>query len=459
MKILLSLLLLLTSILFLSCSTDTSVSLISDTNVDFKPLLKLDVTLDVNDIDSIYAVVTGDNISSPRHFPLEINTSTTPPSFSGNIKRPIEGDSWTVTVIMLDSLNAIAGQGSIDITATTGIVQIPILDSRGAYPTVNAGNDTVVSFLDTIRLKGTATDNFGGTIEKYEWDMGNTGDFTVHPTGDYDYYFTTAPTNKNFECVLRATDNSGHAVTDTVVLRLYNTIYDEMMLINGGSFVDNNSNTATVSSFYMGMLEVTQADWYYLMGTGFSNNLPVELVSWFDAIRYCNMLSKSRNIDTVYTYDYIASDSVRNLVCHWTNTGYRLPTEDEWEYACRSGFARDLYWGQAPAFEYEWYSENAENMIHPVGEKRSNSFGMFDMLGNVAEWCWDLYDPLQPDNRIDYRGSSSGEWRCIRGGYIHSQLSELSAGNRYFQHPNIKLSSPYFENHDYLGFRVACRAP
>ncbi len=155
--------------------------------------------------------------------------------------------------------------------------------------------------------------------------------------------------------------------------------------------------------FYLGAYEVTQGQYRAVTGKSpsrfqRSDDLPVEQVSWNDAIMFCNSLSEQEGLKPYYrsgTSELSGGD------------GYRLPTEAEWEYACRAGARRDSASALTPGKldEHAWYGGNSENQTHPVGQMRPNAFGLYDMIGNVFEWCQDLYDaeyyedspPVDPD--------------------------------------------------------------
>jgi formylglycine-generating enzyme required for sulfatase activity len=231
-----------------------------------------------------------------------------------------------------------------------------------------------------------------------------------------------------------------------------------MVLVTGGSFrmggsyhdMEGPPREVAVSSFYMGRNEVTQEEWEELMGDNPSYfkgaRLPVENISWYDAIAYCNKRSEKEGLTPAY------QGSGDSIVCDFSASGYRLPTEAEWEYAARWGNSVDLslvYIGEPNVNSISWFTMNSGQKTQPVMTKVPNTLGLYDMSGNVYEWCWDWYDRYGNDSPQDPTGPASGEFRVIRGG------SWLSAGTS-LRHTGRSGENPSARN-SYIGLRVVRR--
>jgi formylglycine-generating enzyme required for sulfatase activity len=263
--------------------------------------------------------------------------------------------------------------------------------------------------------------------------------------------------------------NAGTDPTDPNDYPGSNDDTNRFVYVKGGTFQmgrpDANSNErpvhdVTLSSFYMGVYEVTQADWEAVMGNNPSfhqgNNLsafqqgltaehrgrlPVENVTWYEAVAYCNALSKKEGLATAYTIN--GTDVTLNSGA----AGYRLPTEAEWEYAARGGKNHDTYRysGSDNPDAVAWYQVNSGNESHPVGEKAANSLGLYDMSGNVWEWCWDWYGGYSSEVQTDPVGAAGMKTdRVNRGG---------SWDDPYAYSPAYRFSGPP----TYHGFNVGLR--
>jgi formylglycine-generating enzyme required for sulfatase activity len=191
--------------------------------------------------------------------------------------------------------------------------------------------------------------------------------------------------------------------------------------------------TAKVNSFLLAPVPVTKGLYFSIVqkpvGLDDHTQAPVVGVSWNDAISFCNLLSQHEGLKECY----LVSDDGERVDCNWEADGYRLPTEAEWQYACKAGTTGYRY-GELD--EIAWYDENSEGMVHEVGKKLPNAWGLYDMLGNVWEWCWDLYDV-----------KVYGSYRVFRGGSWAEEARGCGATCRRRSHPTFRI--------DDLGFRVA----
>ncbi|GHV11843.1 hypothetical protein FACS189491_03800 [Spirochaetia bacterium] len=260
------------------------------------------------------------------------------------------------------------------------------------------------------------------------------------------------------------------------------TTHEGFVRIEGGTFTmgspasdvdrfydETQQHTVTISTFYMGKYEVTQKEWAAVMGSNPSrfkgDTLPVEMVSWYDAIEYCNKRSEKEGLRPAYTIDksrfdpnnYAFTDSEfewKNDTIRWIVTvnrnanGYRLPTEAEWEYACRAGTATPFSTGNNITTNQANYDEKGIYMVMTttVGSFAPNRWGLYDMHGNVEEWCWDWYGDYSTAAQTDPAGAASGAGRVLRGGSWGSLARFLRSA---FRHDSIP------SNRDIgFGFRV-----
>ena len=192
---------------------------------------------------------------------------------------------------------------------------------------------------------------------------------------------------------------------------------------------DSRYQVTLTKNFMMGKYPVTQELWESVTGSNPSRfkgvNRPVENVNWFDVVRFCNILSSREGLNLAYI---IKGESI---TCDWSANGYRLPTEAEWEYSARGAESFNCSGGDI-VDEVAWYKANSGGQTHPVGQKKSNGFGLYDMSGNVWEWVWDRYHPsydiTSPSENP--KGSTSGAYRVKRGGSWYCQNSGVRVSSR-----------------------------
>ena len=253
---------------------------------------------------------------------------------------------------------------------------------------------------------------------------------------------------------------------------------------------NNQPHPVSLSAYLIGETEVTQELWHAVMGNNpsFFDNTgnkdvvgtsydtspasgetqgkrPVEYVNWYQAIAFCNKLSKACNLDPCYTVTGVNFDTLNfsaiptsadgdwnNAVCDWSKNGFRLPTEAEWEWAAMGG--KDYKWAgtntEGELVNYAWYNANSGNKTHEVKKKTANGYGLYDMIGNVAEWCCDWYDTLPNPLPADYPGAASGINRVMRGGNWGYDAGDAARAFRAYSFPDDNRNNN-------LGLRVACR--
>jgi len=240
---------------------------------------------------------------------------------------------------------------------------------------------------------------------------------------------------------------------------------------NDGNIDEKPVHTVTVSDFSIGKYQVTQKEYEEIMGNNPScyqaekvvksgmlgigrktekltiSKNPVESVSWYDAVEFCNKKSRAEGLTLCYT------GSGKSTKCNFSANGYRLPTEAEWEYAARGGVktqnsASYKYSGSNNIDVVAWYLDNASKKTHSVGGKKANELGIYDMTGNVWEWCNDWYDTSYYKNspKNNPQGASSGSYRVRRGDSWHNYAQYCRVAYRNYR-------SPGSSDHN-LGFRL-----
>jgi sulfatase modifying factor 1 len=226
--------------------------------------------------------------------------------------------------------------------------------------------------------------------------------------------------------------------------QLAENLKKEMINIEGGTFKmgstergsnENPVHVVTVSTFFIGKTEVTQELWETVMGSNPSDfkggKWSVENVSWYDIVEFCNKLSEKEGLQKAY------SGNGSGIACDFSSNGYRLPTEAEWEFAAKGG-------NQSKGYKYSgsndidvvaWYSGNSGSATHDVGAKQPNELGLYDMSGNVWEWCWDWYGDDNSGSQTTPQGPNSGSRRVLRGGSWDYDAEHCRVAYRYRNDP------------------------
>jgi formylglycine-generating enzyme required for sulfatase activity len=213
-----------------------------------------------------------------------------------------------------------------------------------------------------------------------------------------------------------------------------NSVGMEFKLIQPGKFMMGGEEAQPVHEvtitkpFYIGVREVTRLQYATVMGDDLADvkgpQRPKERASWTNAQEFCLNLSQKENVK------------------------YRLPTEAEWEYACRAGTTTEFYWGDDFDGGYAWVVRNSGGTARDVGTRRPNPWGLFDMIGNAGEWCEDWYAEAYAGNdaQVDPKGPAAGKYRVLRGGSWNDAQEDCRATSRDYRNPDSRNGN--------LGFRV-----
>jgi formylglycine-generating enzyme required for sulfatase activity len=358
--------------------------------------------------------------------------------------------------------------------------------------------------LQSIYTGNTATLTVSATGSApftYQWYRGNLGATTV-PVGTNSPTFTTPTLTTTTKYWVKITNAFGEANSNSVTVTVIQAP-SGMTLIPQGVFTmgdllnylgNSPTRTVTLDAFYMGNYEVTKAEWDEVRTWGLSNgytdlaagsgksefswdsNHPVQTITWYQTLKWCNARSQKAGLTPVYytndaqtTIYKTGNVDVTNAQVNWAANGYRLPTEAEWEKAARGGLSGQHFpWGDTISHSqanyrsgyFSWdmsymagkqnyhptYGTAPQPFTSPVGAFAANGYGLYDMTGNVSEWCWDWPDDYATGSQTNPRGASSDVSRAIRGGswYDMSNICRVATRNSNY---------PTYSNNG-VGFRV-----
>jgi len=237
----------------------------------------------------------------------------------------------------------------------------------------------------------------------------------------------------------------------------------EMIAIPGGQFTmgdkdepDATPHEVSVSPFLMDKCLVTQEHYQKLMGDNPARwkapTNPIEQVRWSDAVKFCNARSQAEGLKPCYNLD--------TWECDFEANGYRLPTEAEWECACRAGTKTTYFFGDnaSQLGDYAWFEKNSGGHPQPVGQKKPNAWGLYDICGNLWQWCNDFYgvEYYAQAPKENPRGPKEGDSRVVRGGAWKFSGDNCRSGYRYNENPGyVDVCFGY----DIYGFRCVRNAP
>ena len=437
----------------------------------------VDITYDVTAVTP--TVVISLRISNDGGASYNIPASTLSGAVGSNVTTGTgKVITWNAGVDWKGNYNA---DMRFEVTADDGVIP-PTITTQPATQTIASGSTATL----TVTVSGSSP-------LTYQWYQGAVGTTTT-PVGTNSASFTTPALTATTTYWVRVSNSAG-SVNSTLATVTVASIPADLALIPAGAFqmgvtsgdTDTNapSVSVTVSAFYMGKNEVTKALWDEVRlwatangytdlatGAGKASNHPVQTVSWWDVIKWCNARSQQEGLTPCYTVSgAVMKTGTTAPTVNWSANGYRLPTEAEWEKAARGGVSGKRFpWGtdtishsQANYYASTSYSYDASGSVNnfhptyatgsqpytsPVGSFAANGYGLNDMAGNVREWCWDWYGASTYVNgSTDSRGAASGTIRVSRGGGWRSSAFYCRAADRNFNYPTFQYNG--------LGFRVA----
>jgi formylglycine-generating enzyme len=340
-----------------------------------------------------------------------------------------------------------------DMVITVGAISGVPAPVTGATP-VTAISETE-QYTGTVSWSPSASDMFvSNTIYTATITLTAKAGYTL--TGVTADFFTVHGTTSNANSADSGVVTTGFPATTAnlaAVTDYTGTGIGTLKAVQGGTF-NNGTANMTVSSFRLSQHEVTGEQYAAVMvvtdPSGFASvtDNPVELVTWYDVVEFCNKLSTNEGLTPVYTITartpaagYPITEAT--VSADWSANGYRLPTEAEWQFAARGGDSSHdyTYAGSNTIDDVAWYYMNSGSTTQAVGGKVENELGLKDMSGNVTEWCWDWLSSYPATDQTDYRGAASSINRVLRGGYWNGNEFSCAVDSRNGGNPGTYLSN------------------
>jgi formylglycine-generating enzyme required for sulfatase activity len=335
-------------------------------------------------------------------------------------------------------------------------VSVTITGSANVAPTIPSNPNPlngVTNVLFSLTLSWSCSDPEGYALE-YDVYFGTSSS----PTTAIKTNYTNSSISQSglipfttYYWMIVARDNKGATTTGPVWSFSTDAVSQGLVQVTGGTFQMGNptvpytdaspSHPVILGSFYIDKYEITYEKWTDVRNWGLTHgytdlnagqngnnpsgtNNPVTEINWYDVLKWCNARSEKDGLTPVYYTELSLATVYRTgtaSAVKWAADGYRLPTEAEWEYAARGGINSQgyTYSGSDSVGDVAWYSSNSGGNTHTVGTKSANELGIYDMSGNLCEWCWDIYGAYPAATapaETDPRGAANGIYRVLRGG-------------------------------------------